>query len=46
MKYLLGATKNHEIVFGEFGVKTYSSERRVTSVITTRRCYSSPVWKR
>ena len=28
MKYLLGATKNHEIVFAEFGVRRYGDGRR------------------
>ena len=31
MKYLLGATKNHEIVFAEFGVRLYGDGRRFFS---------------
>ena len=31
MKYLLGATRNHEIVFAEFGVRLYGDGRRFFS---------------
>ena len=43
MQYLLGATKNYEIVFAEFGISIHGDECRVTSTITTQRCYSRPV---